>query len=340
MDSLNKNLLLSMNKHYIYKFNQINYKKKFYKYLLKFLIILIFLFYCFYTKLKHLFKNIFIKNKDIKVCLCIMGKEENIYAKEYIAHYKKLGYNHIFLYDNNDINGEKFEKILIDEINDDFVTILNFRGKKGKKGKRGGIQLEIYYHCYEKNNKEYDWLSFFDFDEFLEIRPKGESIQNFLSNKRYKTCETIKINFLHYSDNEYLFYFNNSVQERFTTPLYNNINNKVVKSIIKGSLKENYWKRSNCAHTSLMKYITCNSLGQKIKYNSFIIPFNYTYAYLKHYMTKSVEEYCNKVRRGEAFFNYLQFNEKRKQFKINKYFKFNKKTNNKIILFKLLFSIK
>ena len=312
----------------------------YYKFLFKLFIFLIFVLYVLFKKLKYLFKNIFAQDKDIKVCLCIMGKEENIYAKEYITHYKKLGYNHIFLYDNNDINGEKFEDVLNNEVINGFVSIVNFRGKKGKKGKRGGIQLEIYYHCYEKNNKEYDWLSFFDFDEFLEIRPKGDNIQNFLSNKRYKICETIKINFLHYSDNEYLFYFNKSVQERFTTPLYNNSNNKVVKSIVKGGLKKNYWKNSNCAHTSLMKYITCNSLGKIIKYDSFIIPFNYTYAYLKHYMTKSVEEYCNKVKRGEAFFNYLNFNDKRKKFKINKYFKFNKKTKNKIVLFKLLFSIK
>jgi hypothetical protein len=84
----------------------------------------------------------FIKT-DIKVCLCLMGKEENLYAKEYVEHYKKLGYNHIFLYDNNELNGERFEDVLKEEINEGFVSIINFRGKKGKKGKKGGIQLEI-----------------------------------------------------------------------------------------------------------------------------------------------------------------------------------------------------
>ncbi len=60
-------------------------------------------------------------------------------------------YNHIFLYDNNDLNGEKFEDVLKEEINERLVSIINYRGKKGKKGKIGGIQLEIYYDCYEKN---------------------------------------------------------------------------------------------------------------------------------------------------------------------------------------------
>ena len=43
-------------------------------------------------------------NKNIiNVCLCVIGKGEKLYVKEYINYYEKLGYNHIFLYDNNDI---------------------------------------------------------------------------------------------------------------------------------------------------------------------------------------------------------------------------------------------
>jgi hypothetical protein len=102
---------------------------------------MIFLLYINRIKKKDYIKKS-IKN-DIKVCLCILGKEENLYAKEYINYYKKLGYNHIFLYDNNDLNGESFEEVLKDEINEGFVSIINYRGKKGKKGKKGGIQLEI-----------------------------------------------------------------------------------------------------------------------------------------------------------------------------------------------------
>ena len=41
------------------------------------------------------------KKKRIKVSLCVIGKKENLYVNEYINHYKKLGYRHIFLYDNN-----------------------------------------------------------------------------------------------------------------------------------------------------------------------------------------------------------------------------------------------
>ena len=221
--------------------------------------------------------------------------------------------NHVFLYDNNNINGEKFEDVLKDELENKFVTIINYRGKKGKINKKGGIQLEIYYDCYEKNNKYYDWLSFFDFDEFLELRPINQSIQDFLGNKIYEKCQNIKINFLYFSDNELLYYDNRSVQERFVSPLYNHPYNIAVKSTVRGGLKENYWKRSFCSHTSAMRYISCNSLGNITSHSSFTVsPFIHKYDFLKHYYTKTVEEYSHKTKRGEAFYPNITFNNIRK----------------------------
>ena len=37
------------------------------------------------------------KKQEIKVALCTMGKNENLYAKEFIEYYIKLGVNHILL---------------------------------------------------------------------------------------------------------------------------------------------------------------------------------------------------------------------------------------------------
>ncbi len=45
---------------------------------------------------------------------------ENHYIREWIEYYLNLGVDKIFLYDNNDINGEKFE----DEINISYFLII------------------------------------------------------------------------------------------------------------------------------------------------------------------------------------------------------------------------
>ena len=46
-----------------------------------------------------------------------------------------------------------------------------------------------------------------------------------------------------------------------------------------------------------MNVTNCNSQGDIIKYDSGTNPMNHTYAAIKHYYTKSVEEYVNKTRR-------------------------------------------
>ena len=235
------------------------------------------------------FETKFITISSTKVGLCIICKEENLYIKEFIEHYKNLGYNHIFIYDNNDIDGEKLEDIIQKEIDEGFISIINYRG-----GKRDS-QIKAYIDCYRKNNKNYGWLSFFDVDEFLEIKPKGIKIQEFLDNKRYINCENIKINWLSYSDDDKLYYENKPVQERFKTALYNNTFNKHIKSTIRGNLSTNYWKGAFNPHTGANNYNCCSSSGKQISKGSpYNIPYDFKYGYLKHYRTKSIEEYIKK----------------------------------------------
>ena len=39
-------------------------------------------------------------------------KNENRYIKEFVEHYKKYGVDKIFLYDNNNVDGERLENII------------------------------------------------------------------------------------------------------------------------------------------------------------------------------------------------------------------------------------
>ena len=89
--------------------------------------------------------------------LCVIGKNENKYAEEFVEYYKNIGYDHIFIYDNNNINDERFQNVLLKHISDNFVTIIDYRGFRGKINKP---QFDAYFDCYQKNSKNYDWLSF------------------------------------------------------------------------------------------------------------------------------------------------------------------------------------
>ena len=90
---------------------------------------------------------------NIKVCLCTLGKEENKYILEFVEHYKKIGVDKIYLYDNNNIDGEHFEEVIDNYIKSGFVEIVDFRGKKS-------ITNIVAKDCHKKNYMNYDWLIF------------------------------------------------------------------------------------------------------------------------------------------------------------------------------------
>ena len=175
---------MNLNILYIFYKKFSNLIIKTYRYILFFIISsLLFLSYN-----KNLFHKIIrsISSDDIntlktKICLCTVGKKENKYIKEYVEHYKAFGVDKIFLYDNNDVNGEKFEDILSEYIKNNFIEIFNFRGKIAP-------QLKIYGECYNKHKNDYDWFIFFDTDEFIHLN-NYLNIKDFLNEKKFKKCK-------------------------------------------------------------------------------------------------------------------------------------------------------
>ena len=119
---------------------------------------------------EQLYKNIddniinsFPKDK-LKFALCTIGKLENLYARDFIIYYLELGIDKIYIYDNNEINGEIFEDVVKDFIDNNYVEIINIRGNQNNN-----LQNNVYDNCYHDHINEYDWFLFFDFDEYLEI---------------------------------------------------------------------------------------------------------------------------------------------------------------------------
>ena len=87
------------------------------KFLKKFAIIILFnAITNFYSKL----------NDDIKICLCVITKNENLCVREFVEHYKNIGYNNIFLYDNNEKNGENVKEVINGYIQNGFVKLLYY----------------------------------------------------------------------------------------------------------------------------------------------------------------------------------------------------------------------
>ena len=248
--------------------------------------------------------------------MCTIGKNENQYIREFVTFYEKFGVDKIYLYDNNEKDGEHFEDMIKDYIDKGFVKILNWRNIERP-------QFKAINDCYLKYNKYYDWLIFFDIDEFIHLY-NFKNIKDFLNQKIFNRCKKICLNWVLHTDNDLIHYENLSLFQRFPDverdAIINNKFSQRVKSILRGNIS-NFKIANNfqTAHIITESVEGCNGFGKKINFDKefYLINSDAKYYYIDHFYSKSLEEFINKIKRGFASNGK---DERAKLFKIFKYF--------------------
>ncbi|KAG4097231.1 hypothetical protein H8356DRAFT_426419 [Neocallimastix lanati (nom. inval.)] len=323
----NDGSLLCLNKNYdnILLYNNIKYLK---------------------TEKKNNKSTVIDNNKPLRITLCAIGRDENLYIREWVEWYKNLGVNKIVLYDNNKVDGEKFEDVINDYIINGFVKVINRRGivKTNKEigpkeiKEKKSVQAESYHDCYYNNYKNNDWIFFFDIDEFLSIESKYNDIYEFLND--FNKYDGIRVQWRVYGDNGYLHYENKTVNERFGSRKNSQYSTRV-KTIIKCKeykkdliINASGLLNRELTFVNLKKKRVKNYLNDKEAY--FDLP-----VYLNHFITKSTEEYIKrKYKKPDASFGL----NKEINFSINfikgQYFKYNNRTKEKEEMFNSLINEK
>jgi hypothetical protein len=223
---------------------------------------------------------------EITVALCAIAKNENKYIKEYVNFYHDIGVSKIFLYDNNDIDGEKYQDDLKEELKRNYVEIIDFRGKII-------AQNDAYNECYSNNNYKYDWFIIADCDEFYNI--KEGTLQKFLNKTYFHKCDSITLGLMNMGDNNLTYYDSRPILERFKGA--KKFKENSIKSMHKGG-------QSNLkifAH--FMKNhkdkVQCNTEGEIIKIKGYhSSKGTYSNGYIRHYLYKTAEELYYKLSRG------------------------------------------
>ena len=269
--------------------------------------------------------------QNMKTLVCCIGKNENRYVREYVEWYKKIGLTHIRLYDNNDIDGERFEDSIGDYINSGFVELVDYRGKVQ-------CQLQAYEECYKELGGEYDWILFIDCgDEYLHL-VNHKTITDFLSDDMFKDYDMLHLNLMTFGDCGHLTYEDKPLIERFPRPIpfdtkvaYDFPENAHVSSIVRGGLKEVLFRST--PHTPYPNNLRCcNDVGEEVNSNSPFSNISFRNAFFRHYTTKTAEEYCNKMRRG--FPDQIWDNSRIANLVETRFFRTNEVTKEKVELFK------
>lgn len=212
-----------------------------------------------------------LKNKLImKVSLVCIAKNEDNYIEEWVNYYLKLGFDKIFIYQN------------------DWRTKLEHPNVIKLENDGPNKQRECYNHFIKTYHSEYDWSAFLDIDEFLVLK-KHKNIKTFIYD--FREFPAIGINWVLFGNNnltevegEY------SVIKRFTKRQLHI--NEHVKLIVRLNPR------------IVMDIHSANTFAVGTCKNKFMGPFNTKctdeIAQINHYFCKTQEEFQEKCNRGRA----------------------------------------
>lgn len=219
-----------------------------------------------------------------KVLACCIVKNENPdHIFEWIEYHLKVGIDHIILYDNGELNsvfnlieGSNFK---------DCVSVINWH-------KPSNSQNTAYTHCIN-SNKNVSWIAFIDIDEFIHIESKN-NIKAFLDN--YIDFGAVCLNWITYSANNHITKPKGLVLDNYTESIETK-KNRVIKSITQPK------KTIEFKNPHLPIFVD-DAYGVDINFNKIGGPGGnivYDTTYIKHFRTKSFEEWLIKLNRGRAY---------------------------------------
>lgn len=229
-----------------------------------------------------------------KVAICAIGRLENRYAKEFVSHHLKLGFDKVIIYDNNHDGEETFDKVLKTYITKKQVEIIDWRGREHD-------QCHAYRDCYTRYGNDFQWIAFLDFDEHLKLAT-AKNIKDVLQGI---DADCVSLSWRTMTDNNIIVDDKKStLEKRFTqeapagTKDHNGIvANHFVKSIVRGGLPWIYWKHP---HTPIIEGTYMYIDGKtKLNGNACYTNPDYSVARIDHFTTKTISEWMtNKVVRG------------------------------------------
>ena len=230
--------------------------------------------------------------------ICAIARYEDTYLYEWASYHIGLGFKHIYLYDNNDLGSNSVSTIFSGSAIESNITVINVQGRRH-------CQKEVYNECYHQF--PFDWCAFIDIDEFITLDNNYSEIQQFIFDK--SQFDAIHLNWLCYGDNGHCASSYEPVVQRFKKPIrpfdfkYSYIDkaeNSHIKSLIKKGLDIDWAYDSDDfnsnPHTPYGLIKICNAIGEPVGNTPFsTICLNG--GYIRHYTTKTIQEYQSKIKR-------------------------------------------
>ena len=229
----------------------------------------------------------------MKSAIVCIAKLEYYYIEEFVKYHLLLGFNKIYIYDNED--KPIYNKILKDYLK--YIKIIHMPGNDYENG--------VQYHALEHfiNNfmykDELTHVAHIDCDEFIVLK-KHNQIKDFIEEYIIEDCAGIAMNWRFFGSNGLEDYDKRPLLERFTK--CSEKGDITIKSLFDVS-KFDYFL--NC-HSIVPKneYKMKNTLGDTV-IGSLNTNIDLSIIQLNHYKCKTLQEFKFIRQRGNAEFNRL-----------------------------------
>lgn len=214
--------------------------------------------------------------------VCLLIKDENEYLEEWIKHYVGLGIDHVYIYDNGNV--ERVSEVIatLPESLQAKLTVIDYHDAHTST-----LQQDVYMHFLDNYGRDTRWVGFLDSDEFVELTDGSASINELLA--KYEDHGSLYMGWVVYNANGQEVKTDGAVQERFTTEVpepKNHIFNQTGKEFMQPYKVRSLYRYHPAFINGNQKYLNEN--------------WNKDIAVVNHYYTKSLEEWRQKIQRGSC----------------------------------------
>ena len=227
-------------------------------------------------------------------------KDEENYICEWIKYHLDLGFDKIYLYDNND-NSDILLKVLHSGLDKSYVERVIIYPIPGLKAFQKELTINFY------NEHEFKWCAFIDCDEFITLT-SHKNIKDYI-NSFPQECNTIYLQWLEYGSNNNLFFKKGNIFEKFKfskTPIDLKKSywkeNSFVKSIVKKGYSEIFSNTYKIGHGLNCGNIYLNNY-EKTTQQEYLDFHNYDLAYIKHFYVRDlIGQFLSKKCKQDAMY--------------------------------------
>jgi hypothetical protein len=230
-----------------------------------------------------------------KIALVTMAKDEDFYLQEWIDYHLKLGFDDIYIFQNNWRFKNKINHNQVHFMEWDVDSTIPIEGQATWEWNR-------HSKCYSKFGKDYhskyEWAAFIDVDCFLVLK-QTDDVKTFIADYDNISQPQLVINFAFFGDNGHeTFNENNtSVLERFTKRWDKPYTDSYYQFLPICKLHENF-----CCHS--IHFVN----GEWIDVDGYVgtgraksdRPISFDKAQLNHYYTKTFPEWLMKLDKTRA----------------------------------------